>query len=286
MSKYCQNCNTPLPDGAKFCFNCGAKQTPAFTHSPATDLKYELDLTGNVGQQVFDLFLQALQTRITEEHQPARLSEYVQHLTDSGFGETVRMRTRQLAERAVVLEKTDLNGAWKVSQMLDTAYNDLLDYFIIQYCQHLNQIPLPEAILKYQYAQLPDVDLFQMVFDYLDFQSENETVYTDFLSMPLEKLRNAGKSFLFPHKNERILFICDQTLFGSVKEGFAMTERAIYWKAQLQGAHQVAYEELQSVERHRDWLHINGQFFNVNASLNLKMLKLLKQLKSLHAGRG
>ncbi|MFK7933873.1 MAG: hypothetical protein AB8G22_10205 [Saprospiraceae bacterium] len=121
-----------------------------------------------------------------------------------------------------------------------------------------------------------------MVFDYLDFQSEKETVYTDFLSMPLDKLRNAGKSFLHPQKDEKILFICDQTLFGSVKEGFAMTEAAIYWKAQFQKAQAVRYRDLQTIERQKDWININEQFFNINPSLNLKMLKLLKKLQALH----
>lgn len=281
MNISCQNCRTQLPLGAKFCFSCGAKQTSTFTQTSPTELQYELDIEGNVTEQITELFLQALHTRLSEEHQPHRYPAYMEELQRSGFRDTVQMRAQQLAEQATFLEQTDINGAWKVSQLLDTAYNDLLDYFIIHYCKHLNTIQLPEAILKYQYVRLEDVDLFQMVFDYLDFQNENETVYTDFLSMPLDKLRNAGKSFLFPQKNERILFICDQTLFGSVKEGFAMTETGIYWKAQLQKAHQVAYSDLHTIERHKDWLHINGHFFNINASLNLKMLKLLKKLKML-----
>ncbi|MEL7020874.1 MAG: hypothetical protein AAGK47_04660, partial [Bacteroidota bacterium] len=166
--------------------------------------------------------------------------------------------------------------------LLDRAYQDLLDYFIIYYGQSLNTFPLPEAILKYQYAQLGQVDLLQMVLDYLDFSRESETVYTDLLSIPLDKLRNAGQSFLFPAPDERILFICDQTLFGSFKLGFAMTENALYWKAQFQKAYAIQYQNLLTIERQQDWLHINGQFFNVNPAINLKMMRLLKKLKLLH----
>lgn len=285
LSLICNNCGITLPDGAKFCFNCGAKQLtdvpPTYTERPTT-LKYELDLNGNVVEQISELFITALHTRLIEEHQPSRQAEYMEELYRSGFRETVQLRAQQLAEEAVRLEQTDLNGPLKVSRMLDTAYNDLLDYFIIHYCQHLNAIELPEAILKYQYVARENLNLFQMVFDYLDFTNEKETVYTDFLSMPLDKLRNAGKSFLKPQKDERILFICDQTLFGSVKEGFALTEAAIYWKAQFQKAQAVRYRDLQTVERQKDWLHINGHFFNVNPSLNLKMMKLLKKLRGLY----
>lgn len=281
MNFSCQNCRTKLPAGAKYCFSCGAEQTPTFNQTTTTNLKYELDLSSDVKQQIAELFLQALHTRLSEEHQASKYHQYLEELNKSGFRDTVNMRSRQLAEQTISLEQTDINGAFKVSELLDTAYNDLLDYFIIHYCKQLNAIALPEAILKYQYVRLEDIDLFQMVFDYLDFQNENETVYTDFLSMPLDKLRNAGKSFLFPQKNERILFICDQTLFGSVKEGFAMTEAGIYWKAQLQKAHSVSYHDLHTIERHKDWLHINGHFFNINTSLNLKLLKLLKKLKLL-----
>ncbi|MFK7933874.1 MAG: zinc ribbon domain-containing protein [Saprospiraceae bacterium] len=135
MSLNCHDCGITLPAGAKFCFNCGAKQVLAVppNYTTASQLKYELNLNGDVEQQISELFLDALRTRLAEEHQADRYQEYMEELYRSGFRDTVQMRGRQLAEEAVRLEKNDLNGALKVSQMLDTAYNDLLDYFIIHY---------------------------------------------------------------------------------------------------------------------------------------------------------
>ena len=162
----------------------------------------------------------------------------------------------------------------------------MLDYFIIRYCQDLNEIPLPEAILKYQDLSLEQIDLFEMIPDYLNFDQEEEKVFTDFLKMPLDKLKNASQSFLFPQKNEKILFICDQSLLGSCKEGFAMTEKALYWKAHLEKARVVQYNQLAKIERTKDWINVNDHFFNVNPSLNLKMMKLLKKLRSGHQLQG
>lgn len=278
----CSKCQTPLPKGAKFCFNCGAKQEKAQTTYQPLEVNYALDFNQAIDKQIADLFFQALQTRVETEHEANRYPDYMEVLYNSGFRDTVQMRSQQLAEQAQALANTELAAEFKISNLLETAYDDLLDYFIIHFCKDLNKVILPEAILKYQYVQLHEIDLFQMVMDYLDFTREDETIYTDFLLMPIDKLRNAGKSFLFPEKNERILFICDQTMFGSVKEGFAMTDKALYWKASLQKSRAIPYTQLATIERQSDWLHINGYFFNVNESLNLKMMKLLKKLKSMY----
>ena len=119
-----------------------------------------------------------------------------------------------------------------------------------------------------------------MIPDYLALDLEGEKVYTDFLKMPLDKLKNASKSFLFPEKDEKILFICDQSILGSCKEGFAMTEKALYWKAHLEKARAVDYRLLDEIKRTKEWISINGDFFNVSPSINLKMMKLLKKLRN------
>jgi hypothetical protein len=165
----------------------------------------------------------------------------------------------------------------KVRQQLE----ELTDYFIVHYAKSLNTIPLPEALLKHQGPGADDLPLETLIFDYLDFGNEpDEKVYTDFVKMPVQKLRNAGKFFLTPERrDERIFFICDQSLLGSCKEGFAMTERGLYWKAQLQTPNYVLYKDLKEVVREKDWLLIDGAFFNINLRFNIKMLKLLKRLQ-------
>ncbi|MCB0641187.1 MAG: hypothetical protein KDC44_06085, partial [Phaeodactylibacter sp.] len=126
------------------------------------------------------------------------------------------------------------------------------------------------------------VDLFQMCMDYLAFEQEpEESVFFNFLQMPVEKLRNAGKSFFFPEKDERIYFLCDQSLLGSLKEGYAMTEKAIYWKAPFEKPRKVLYSNLHNVVREKDWIRINDLFFNATLTLNVRMMKLLKKIHDL-----
>ena len=275
--KICHLCSTTLPDNARFCYNCGAPQAVS-----ANVQRQKVRLNGDVAQQIFDQFFPAFRERIEAEHHPAQLQLYAARLNQSGFEEVVQYRATQLTEQIKYLDSQDLLPDKKLNSLIDNAFEDMLDYFIIHFCKDINEIPLPENILNYQNVSWQDVNRFQMIMDYLDFEQESETVYTDFLAMPIEKLRNASKSYLFPQPQERIFFICDQSILGSAKEGFALTERAVYWKAHLEKSRRVPFDSLLTFERKKDWITINGAFFNVNPSINLKLLKLLKKIKRLH----
>ncbi len=253
--------------------------------TPSVVAAVRLNLRGNVEQQIESQFFLAFRERIETEHHPNRLEAYTERLYQSGFQEVIVRRAEQLAAQIHVLDQAEELNERRLEGLLTNAFEDLLDYFIIRHCTDLNAVTLPEAVLSYQGLRYEDVNLFQMVMHYLDFAREEETIYTDFLSMPLDKLKNASLSFLHPQPEERIYFICDQSILGSVREGFAMTERALYWKAPLEPARQVIYDNLQTIERKKDWITINGLFFNVNQSLNFKMLKLLKKIKRLIAYR-
>lgn len=270
----CHQCHTTLPEQAKFCFNCGAPQKAQSTPIERAFIDFDVDVI----RQLDQLFLEALTKRVKEEHQEEQLPAYRERLYESGFRDLVNRRGEQIAENLQQL-RTEGAKAAAINQEVKYNFEELLDYFIIRYCGDLNTIGLPETILKYQDLGLENIDLFELIPDYLAFEQENETIYTDFVKMPIEKLKNASKSYLFPEKNEKILFICDQSLLGSCKEGFAMTEKALYWKAHLEKARVVAYPHLKSVARTKDWLSINGYFFNVSPSLNLKMMKLLKKIR-------
>jgi hypothetical protein len=142
---------------------------------------------------------------------------------------------------------------------------------------------LPEAILKYQGLKKEQIDLGQMISDYLDFENEDESVFFDFVSMPAKKLKNAADSFLHPKKGEIIHFICDLSILGSCKDGFAMTNQCIYWEMPVEKKQRVYFSKIKKIKREEDWITINGIFFNANKSLNLKLIRLLKKLKYLFA---
>lgn len=274
----CHNCNTQLPEEAKFCFNCGAKQQPV---QSSLEAKYPINFIGNIEKQIVDYFFKALQERMNEEHRPEQYKDYMELMYSSGFREILQIRAKQLAQEVQKFHLPTMDASLSADRFLMHHFDDLLDFFIISEAKNLNDIVLPEAILKYQNVSLEQVDLYQMVLDYLDFANEKETIYTDFLAMPMKKLKNASKSFLFPGKQEKIFVICDQTLFGSCKEGFALTEAGLYWKAHLEQPKKAYYKSLFQVERDKDWLVVNGHFFNSNPSINLKMLKLLKKLRKM-----
>lgn len=275
----CPQCQTELPPGARFCFHCGAPQPAEPKRERKPPPKPMVDLSGDVERQLVELFFQALRQRVEEEHRPEQFQAYSERLYESGFRDTVYRKAAHLAEELKRLEEKAEATAVAANRRIVQLFEGQLDYFIIHHCQDINDIPLPETILRWQGAGKDDINLFQLVLDYLGFGNEpDELVYTDFLKMPLEKLKNAGKYFLFPERDERILLICDQSLLGSGKEGFAFTERALYWKAQLQTARKAPYKTLESIRREKEWLLVNGHFFNASPSLNLKVMKLLKKL--------
>lgn len=261
--KTCSRCHTALPDEARFCFTCGAK-VEEIRKDPASPGP----------QEIAGLFFERLSHVVRTEQDPGRHEVYLQRFRESEFQRTFDIRMEQLAEEVKDLRPKDIDAR------LEQGLEDLCDFFIIHYCKDLNAVFIPEAALAYQGGE---PDLFRMVMDFLHFESEPETVFTNLLDMPVEKLRNASKSFLFPDKNEPIFFICNLSLLGSCKEGFAMTDRALYWKAPLEKARKIPYADLVEVVIEKDWLRINGLFFHASKTLDVRLLKLLRRLQRLAA---
>lgn len=202
-----------------------------------------------------------------------KLDRYRERAVDSGFLETVEQRFPQILADSIPLDPSERR------RFIERTFAELMDYFLAAHCADLNPIDLPAAVMRYQGVPVTADNLFRVVYDYLELDREREPFYVDFVKMPTKKLRRAAKSFLFAQPDERILLILDQTLLGSVKEGFAFTDRALYWKPHLEPAASVALIDLQELKRQHDWLRINGKFFHVSRPVNLKMLYLLRKIK-------
>lgn len=247
---------------------------------PINDL-FEKNPNQSIESEIFEKFSAAFEYQIKTEQNPAKYNSYVDRFETSDFKINFEFRVKQLAEEIQKIRFDQANLLKDEDAILEQAFTELTDYFIIRYCADLNDVFLSESILQYQNMTAETIDLSKMVLDYLDFDHEDERVHFDFIQMPVSRLQNASKSFLFPEKGEKIFFICDQTILGSGKEGFAMTERAIYWKMQFESAERVYYKNLKQIEPQKDWITINEMFFNASSSLNVKMLKLLKKLKTI-----
>ncbi|MFN0014369.1 MAG: hypothetical protein ACKVU2_07450 [Saprospiraceae bacterium] len=243
--------------------------------------RYQLDFNQQtVTEQVKALFFRSLRERVEEEHDPQRFGFYVERFYESRFREIYAVRSEQIAEDVMLRwERFGTEALPDIDRHLERAFEGLLDYFTIQYCPDLNGVLLPSAILKHEHAEPGKTDLWHMIRDFLDFDMEEEVVYFDFLAMPEATLANACKHFLTAERRETVFFICDLSFKSNGKEGFAMTDKAIYWRAPFDKARRVLFREIHTVERTKEWLTVNGHFFTANPSLNLKLYKLLKKLR-------
>lgn len=282
-TKACPACQEQSPLASVFCHHCGFhfegkhRRSEERNYQPIYALDFDPD---TLTEQVKALFFRSLRRRVEEEHDVNKYSDYVERFYQSRFREIYELRAEQIAEDALIQwERFGTEGLPEIDKRIGNSFEGLLDFFIIQYCPDLNGVMLPPAILKYEKAQSGKTDLWQMVQDFMDFSREQEVFHFDFISMRADLLSNACKNFLFAERKEKVFFICDLSLKGTCKEGFALTDKGIYWRAPFDRARKVLYKEIREVKKQKEWITINGYFFTANPSLNLKLFKLLKKLR-------
>ncbi len=284
----CQFCDKELLEEARFCHHCGAKVKTPIADSTEQTVSYETKYPLNfrevkgLSSEIKQYFVQALDLRIKDTQNPAKKKHYMNRLMQSEFQQVFELRARQLAEETYTIHsKQGTTVPQEVDQLLTKSFDGLLDYFMVKYCQDLNEVNIPDEALKYEGKKKEETDLQKMVVDFLALDGEEVKIYTDFITMPLRKLQNASRNFLFPAKDEKVLLIGDQTVFGTCREGFALTEDALYWKSHFKDPQKVFYHQIETVKKEKDWLLINEIFFNVNPTINGKMVFLLNRLKAL-----
>jgi Double zinc ribbon len=309
---YCPKCHTSLAENAKFCHQCGAnvdiplsdcphcdKKNPADTQfcfgcgKPMSEIiltpqltttlsRYDFEIPMKLEEQIKNQFFEALKT-YANWISPAKTNDYLLAVVTQNFTKTLELRAKQIADEL----SAHYNGAVNPSviyleKSLENAVCSLALYHIIYNCKEINPFPISEKIVRYEKAVRGQFDLKNMIFDYSNFETEKEKVYTDFIKMPANTLHNAAKNYLFAAKGEFIYFISDRSFLGNGKEGFAMTEFALYWKTTMEKPQKVYYHHLARLERERDWIKINNRFFNINPALNAKIILLLDKIKRIY----
>ena len=309
----CDNCATTLPAAARFCFNCGHPQTVAEPAPAAAPTETVLELTelpplpptepsrpdgspvvpvGTAPAEepeptatecrtylLADLkqrFRSYLEDRLIAYFGAKRLPEFRAALEDSNSFQ--QLRNGSLTQLTNWLNATPRTPRAAEHRIVNTIA-DLTEYFVVETAADLTQHVLPQRLLRHQSVDWTTVDLFRLVMDYLDFDAENEVIYTDFVAMPQRAMKNAVKSFLAAGKDERVFFICDQSLISQAKNGFALTDAGVYWKNVLQPAGGVLYNTLNRVAIENGHLTMDGQYFNAGGRLNLKLAVLLDKLR-------
>ncbi len=279
----CSNCGSDNPEDIKICLSCGHDlKSVAVLVKDKLLFELDFDQPSILSNQIRDYFFKTLRFRIETELDPKGYRKYFDHFHSSGFYKKFDIRLQQLAEEVLTIHSQEPSNLHKIDLLLDQTIESFIDYFVVFYCEPIHKLKLPEAILRYGNIQKEALDLGQMILDFLDFENEKDKVFTDFLNMPAGKLTNANEAFLFAEKEEKLYFICDQTVFGSCKEGFAMTDQALYWKAHFNEPGKVRFDDLEKVKKEGEWITINGQFFNVNKTMNYKMMKLLQKIQTLN----
>ena len=279
----CDNCGSSNPEDIKICLSCGSSLKSSVTKNDSLAIIFDFSAPDEIENQIRDYFFKIMRFQVESELDPKGYRNYFDHYHKSGFYKKVDIRLPQLAEEVLTIHAENDPIALRESEnYVDQSLRTFLDYFIIVFCESLHKMKLPESMLRYENIQNSNFDLKQMILDFLDFENEKDKVYLDFISMPLEKLNNTKEAFLFTAKDEKIIFICDQTVFGSCKEGYAMSDKALYWKPHFNEPGKVNFEEIKSIILEAEWVTINEQFFNVNKTLNYKMTKLLQKIQSLN----
>ena len=157
----------------------------------------------------------------------------------------------------------------------------MLNRFLILHTSQINTLKLSNRLITYENVKWVTVNKSDLILDYLNVTDKTEKVYTNFITMPQNKLKNACKSFVRAAKEERLIVLSDQSLFGSCKEGYALTDRGIYWKAYFNKAQNIPFTALAEIRKEQDWLRLNGFYFHVNKEMNYRILKLLQKIRRL-----
>jgi hypothetical protein len=312
----CKSCSTLNPVTASFCVGCGEglkesgenqsnkKRKSTYSHKDshakdnvneeepiyekATPIPYKPIFTVSLGdeeelqEETKKYFFQALRTIVKEVSTEKKYSEYVQTFYDSGFNFYFSQLQKQLIrdlQRVPYLYPQNIN--YQVDTLIDNTFESLLNRFITTHTRELNDWQPPD-VLRWELIKKEDLNVEKMIFDYLDLPPNEEKIYTNFLTMPVPKLKNAWKSFLKAGQSEMPLIISDQSMFGSCKEGFSITNKGIYWKAHFNKPKRFYFDELVDIRRVEDWININGSYFHANDKMNYKMLRLLKKLRAVY----
>lgn len=291
----CAKCKTEnLPD-AKFCHHCGNPMSVEEIHKktiidtppnakPYTPL-YKLDYEDvkNLPTALRELFINELRQELQEEQNTGNEIQALESFYRSGFRDVFESYSFQLTQ---YIEKVWSENAERaipaIDKRLRMSFHGLLERFWVRYAKDLAPYQLPDSILRYDNIYAKELNLRQMILDYLDVIHEPEPIYTNVVEVPLKKLQNARKSYLTHEKEEYPIVLSDLTVFGSGKEGFSFTSKGIYWKAHFNNPHAVKYTDLKNISWQREqWLHINEHYFHTNPRLNYKIYKLLRRIKLL-----
>ncbi|MFK7808728.1 MAG: zinc ribbon domain-containing protein [Saprospiraceae bacterium] len=294
----CTHCGKRNERDSNFCIHCGHNTDETsleeFDNNKLPTIyspKYPLDFAEAVRLpvQLRTYFLKTVRECLEEMGQSGLFDEYVDTFYETDFLDHFDEAAKGIAEQSYLLQADQSpNAARLVDQYLTEEFEKLMaalqtkegsDLSNSSNDQTDNSNPTTfDLEPNEEEKSVANQQIGDLILDELKLTEEQEKWYADLDNMPETKLRNAFNSFLKADVSERIFLICDQTVFGSCREGFALTDRALYWKAHFNKSQKIYYNDISSVELSEEWLIINGKFFNASPAINVKMMHLLEKL--------
>ncbi len=310
---FCPSCHAHLVDNAKFCHLCGSHVEIPLSECPHCMQKnplgakkcyfcledlYALELNSKknnskqkqntnidftdtyiIEEQIKNLFFDTLK-KITIWYEPTQSSHFLNLVIVKQFTVFVERRTRQAAlELSTKYHNLGEESRIKLEREAENMVFHWVLYFLINECKEDISPALSPKILQHEKFSPQQAGLKRLISDYLDFENENLIFYYNAIEIPSNKLERAYMNFLFTAKDEYPFFISDLSLGGTNKEGFSMTPFAIYWRSDFNAPKKIYYHAIESLQREKNWVTINNEFFNVKKHFNFKILLLLERLR-------
>jgi hypothetical protein len=278
MVKRCIYCRRDIPEDALFCHYCGERQ-PYKSH--IYDLNTYVDITLPLLPQIREQFFLCLKIRLEREHPALSFHVVAERIYTSGFRDELSLRFEKFADLAEEEKKMDILSLPYLNLKIEDLFENLIDFFLLRFCADLIGESFSSAILAFQDLLPSEIDWGKLIATYLEPEKSGIRCYMNFKELNPAKIKQFTSSFLFPEPLEKIFFVADLSLLGNAGEGFALTDKAIYWRAPFKKERAIPFHLIKDLRIEKAWVLINDHYFNANDFLNPKILRLLSKLMRL-----
>lgn len=275
MIKSCIFCRKEMPKEALFCPHCGERQ-PFKSEIPK--INTYLDFALPLLPQIRDQFFLSLKIRMEREHPSLAFNVVAERVYTSGFRDDLSLKFEKLAASIEDDLKMDILSIPFLNLKVEDLFENLIDFFLLKFCQDLILDAFPIDILKFQNLLPGEIDWVQLIAVYLQPEKSGIRYYMNFNTLDPIKIKQFTSYFLYPEPLERIFLVADLSLLANGSEGFALTDKAIYWRSPFKKEKSIPYHLLKDVRIEKSWLLINDHYFNVNAFINSRLIRLLSKI--------
>jgi hypothetical protein len=275
MFKRCAYCRKEITETALFCPFCGEK-LPNNADIPM--LKTYLDLNLPIRPQLREQFFLSLKIRMEKEHPTLAYNVVAERIYTSGFRDELSPELEKLAASIEEDLKMEFISIPYLNLKVENLFEDQMDLFLLRYARDLIPDAFPEDILTFQHWLPGELDWVPLIAAYLQPALSGVRYYMNFKTLDPIKIKQFTTYFLFPEPLEKIFFVADLSFLGNGSEGFALTDKAIYWKVPFKKEKSIPYHLIRDVRAEKSWLLLNDHYFHANAFIHSRLMRLLSKL--------